>query len=110
MVFPVQILLHPESRLVSVNTSPVTFHCKIRDGSQNLIYWVVDGYTALYPDQITRLRTQGYYITKESPGAVTTLTLTVNVTEDKNGIDIYCTHRRETNSAKALLLIISGSC
>ena len=107
-VISVEILLHPESRLVSTETSQVTFYCKIRDGSQHSIYWIVNGSRALYENQITRLHAQGYYITREHLRTITTLTLIVNVTENKNGINIYCTYRLETNSEKALLLITSG--
>ena len=99
--------MHPESRLVSNDTSQVIFYCKIRDGSQS--FWVVNGHVGLYPDIVQTLKSQGYFISNEANHSITTLKLTVNVTEDKNGTIIYCSVQHSVNSNTAQLLIISGT-
>ena len=101
-----EVLLHPESRLVTPATEQVFFYCKIANGPRS--FWVINGIPSVYDDQVARLRSQGYVISTGINGTVTTLTLTVDVTVDKNHAQIYCTYHFETISRTAALLVLSS--
>ena len=104
--FLVEILLHPQSRLVPEDTPRVLFYCKLSHGSSS--YWVVNGHASYYQDQIKYLNLQGYFMTKDTSQSMTTLTLEVrNVTVDKNDTMVYCSYP-PIKSRTALLLIIIG--
>lgn len=98
-------LIHPKSRLVPDGVQ-VNFTCKIEGGRQP--YWNVGIKKLATPQTRQLLRSQGYVVTEEVHGNAETLTLTVNVTADKNNTELYCSSLF-THSNSAYLYVISGT-
>lgn len=97
------ILLHPKSRIAPVGTE-VDYYCKISDGVNP--HWVIDDFA--YDHENALMSSQGFLFEKEESMSMTTLTLRVNVTADKNGTEVYCSSL-DTHSDIALLIAISGN-
>jgi hypothetical protein len=97
---------HPKSKLVALDVE-VIFECKIFDGTEP--HWVVNNGEILLPDQVSRASMKGFFITSNTRNMVTTLTLRMNATADKNGTESYCTSLRPPRSNTAVLLIIAGN-
>ena len=96
---------HPKSRLVPLGME-VTFTCKIRNAIN--AHWVIGRQALISDGSIRMAETKGYFIEVERPTSdVTLLTLTFNVTMDKNRTQTYCSSLA-TNSNVAVLLAISG--
>ena len=105
--YAAEILDHPKSRLVAAGVK-VTFKCKIFDGIEP--HWVVNNRTLLLRDHIAEASTQGFFVTSvySAENRITTLTLQVNATADKNETEIYCYSITSTKSNIAILLVITG--
>ena len=99
------ILHHPKSRLVPIGVE-VTFTCIIRGGANP--HWMIDERSLAYQGAVRRITEEGYIIERQDKADdVTSLSLTFNVTKDKNGTMISCSSLY-TRSNKAVLLSISG--
>lgn len=101
-----KILVHPHSRLVAAGVE-VSFICKIDNGEEP--HWVINNYTVLNEHQRSQISTQRFVISEELEGSITTLTLQVNATADKNSTEVFCSSSYTTHSVTALLLIINGN-
>ena len=99
------ILLHPKSRIAPVGTE-MDYYCKINGGVNP--HWVINNHALDHEDMITLFMTQGFISEKEDSLSMTTLTLRVNVTADKNGTEVYCSSL-DTHSHTAILITISGN-
>ena len=100
------ILVHPESRLVAAGVE-VSFICKIDNGDQP--HWVINNYTVLNDHQKGEISAQHFAISEELEDTITTLTLRVNATTEKNSTEVFCSSSYTTRSGTALLLIINGN-
>ena len=96
------ILHHPKSRLVPVGVK-VTFTCI----GQDPFWWI--GEKALETEEfVNTIAEEGYIIERHDLAhGITSLTLTFNMTLDKNGTRIYCSSA-DTNSDIAVVLSING--
>lgn len=83
----------------------IVFTCKISDGLNP--HWAIGNKSLAFNDTEAAYRQRGFHIEKQPDGNVTTLTLTVNATGDKNGTEVYCSSRN-THSHSAFLFIVSG--
>jgi hypothetical protein len=99
------IIEHPKSKLVALGVE-VIFECKIFDGVEP--HWVVNDEAILLHSHIVRATSEGFFTTSNTKDMVTTLTLRMNATADKNGTEAYCTSLRPPRSNTAILLIIAG--
>ena len=70
--------------------------------------YVWDG-SILLSDHLAMAINNGFFITSNEMNRITTLTLQMNATADKNGTEAYCTSLPSTRSDTAVLLIITGS-
>ena len=84
----------------------VIFTCKIRDGIN--VHWVIDGEALAFEDSVREAESEGYIIGRHTMTDVTSLTLTFNVTMDKNGTKIHCSSL-DISSTIAVLLTLSGN-
>ena len=100
------VIKHPKSKLVALGVE-VVFECKIFDGAEP--HWVVNNGAILLPSHIERARREGFFTTSSTTNMVTTLTLRMNATADKNETEAYCTSLRSPRSNTAVLLIIAGN-
>jgi hypothetical protein len=97
---------HPKSKLAALGVE-VIFECKIMDGAEP--HWVVNNQAILLPSQVLRASREGFFTTSNTKHMVTTLTLQMNATADKNGTEAYCTSLQPPRSNTAILLIIAGN-
>ena len=100
------IIEHPESKLVPLSVK-VTFKCKISNGVEP--HWVVNNGPILLTDHLSVAPTNGFFITRNENNGITSLTLQMNATVDKNGTEAYCKSLPSTTSNVAVLLIITGT-
>ena len=96
------ILLQPKSRIAPVDTE-VDYYCKISNGVNP--HWVINDIALEHENVLT---SQGFLFEKVDSMSLTTLTLKVHVTADKNGTEVYCSSL-DTHSDIALLITISGN-
>ena len=67
----------------------VTFHCQLAESDELGSYWVVDGITGVQR-HLDELQSRGFFVGKSSQHGITTLSLNVTATIDKNGTVISC--------------------
>ena len=84
----------------------VTFHCQLA-GRLNP-YWVVDNVPGTQEYYLNRLRNMGFFIGRSSNNGITTLSLRVTATMDKNGTEIFCSSVDGVRTDKAVLFVIQG--
>ena len=97
---------HPKSKLVALGVE-VIFECKISNGVEP--HWVVNNGSILLSDHTTQVSMEGLFVTSNTKDMVTTLTLRMNATADKNGTEAYCISLPSLGSNTAVLLIIAGN-
>lgn len=83
----------------------VTFSCKIQNGSNP--HWAINHSSLTFDGVVEAYRKKGFLIEEQVDGDITTLSLTVNATGDRNGTEVYCSSRN-THTDSAFLFIISG--
>ena len=86
----------------------VSFICKIENGEEP--HWVINNYTVLNEHQRRQISAKHFDISEKLEGTITTLTLKMNATADKNTTEVFCLSSESytTRSGTALLLIING--
>ena len=99
-----EVRQHPKSKLVAVGVE-VTFHCQLVDRLHS--YWVV-GDTPGIQAYLDRLQNRGFFIGRSSQNGITTLSLRVTATMDKNRTEIFCSSTDGVRTDKAVLLVIQG--
>ena len=97
---------HPKSKLVALGVE-VIFECKIFDGMEP--HWVVNNESILLSSHATIASMEGFFVTSNTKDMITTLTLRMNATADKNGTEAYCISLPSPISNTAVLLIIAGN-
>ena len=82
-----------------------TFHCKLTSGLD--AYWVVNNYPGATQIQVSALESRGFFINRSMQNGITTLSLRVTATIDKNGTVMFCSSVESIRSNEAVLLVIN---
>ena len=86
----------------------VVFRCVLNNTVTVDPHWVVNNHIALSANQKNFLLS-GYLIDEITYGSVTTLSVKVNTTSDKNSTEMFCSSIvSDTRSNRARLLIVNG--
>lgn len=99
-----EVLQHPKSKLVAAGVN-ITFHCQLADYLES--YWVVNS-TPGIPHNINKLQNSGFFVSQSSQDGITTLSLRVTATMDKNGTVVSCSSSQSIQTDTAVLVVIEG--
>ena len=99
-----QVFQHPKSKLVAAGVE-VTFQCQLADHLRP--YWVINSFPGVQKN-LQELQNRGFNVSQSSQDGITTLSLRVTATIDKNGTVISCSSQEAVSTDIVMLTVIEG--